>query len=159
MLVRVGLMWAADDVPPANEHFISGMVRQKLLSATDALPPPKTFADKWLLFLPENEFHDIGLLFANYLLRVAGKKVIYLGADVPRSSLIDAVKSIEPRYLLLFLVHRDSPDIIQRYLAGLVKIINADKIFAAGHEQLLNVLKPSKKIQFLRNVDDLETEL
>ena len=87
MLVRIGLMWSGDSIPPANEHFISNLLRQKLFTAIDSLPPAKASADKWLLFLQENEFHEIGLLFACYLIRLSGRQVIYLGPDVPLSSL------------------------------------------------------------------------
>ena len=79
MLVRIGLMWEGDSIPPANEHFISNLLRQKLFAAIDSLPPSKATADKWLLFLQENEFHEIGLLFACYLIRLSGRQVIYLG--------------------------------------------------------------------------------
>ena len=91
MLVRVGLMWAGDSIPPANEHFISNLLRQKLFVAIDSLPPSNATADKWLLFLQENEFHEIGLLFACYLIRLSGRQVIYLGPDVPFSSLVAAI--------------------------------------------------------------------
>ena len=106
VLVRTGLMWACNDLAPANEHFISNLFRQKLFTAIDALPPSKPESDSWLLFLPENEFHEVGLLLAHYLIRLSGKKVIYLGGNVPTQSVITAVKEISCDNLLLFLVHR-----------------------------------------------------
>ncbi len=63
-LVRVGMMWLGDAIPVANEHFISNLIRQKLFTAIDSLPPPKPGSASWILFLPENEFHEIGLLLA-----------------------------------------------------------------------------------------------
>ena len=79
MLARIGLMWACDIMPPAQEHFISNIIRQKLFSVIDGLTPVKSAKEGWLLFLPEDEFHEVGLLFANYLIRSAGKSVFYLG--------------------------------------------------------------------------------
>ncbi|MGZ8517860.1 MAG: MerR family transcriptional regulator [Chitinophagaceae bacterium] len=116
MLVRLGIMWAGDTILPAQEHFISNIVRQKLYTVVDSLPPFQSGSDTWLLFLPENEFHDIGLLFAHYLIRLSGKKVIYLGGHVPLKSLIGAVNDTAPQNLLFFLVHNDSPDETGRYL-------------------------------------------
>ncbi|HEX5025957.1 MAG TPA: MerR family transcriptional regulator, partial [Agriterribacter sp.] len=95
LLVRLGLMWASDRIISAPEHFISNILRQKLFTAVDALPPPAEGAEKWMLFLPEDEFHEIGLLFAKYLVCSAGKKVFYLGANVPLPSLIDVVKETQ----------------------------------------------------------------
>src|SRR5690625_5592350 len=87
LLVRLGLMWASDDLPPAHEHFMSNIIKQKLLTATDSLPPASSASESWMLFLPENEFHEIGLLFANYLIRFTRRKVLYMVANVPLQSL------------------------------------------------------------------------
>jgi len=65
MLVRIGTLWTSDSFRPSYEHYISNLLRRKLTTSLDALPPPKAGAPTWLLFLPENEFHDIGLLFAD----------------------------------------------------------------------------------------------
>src|SRR5690606_8449955 len=68
MLDRIGLMWSVDKLPPAQEHFMCNLIRQKLVAAIDALPAASSSSPKWLLFLPEDEFHEIGLLFAHYVL-------------------------------------------------------------------------------------------
>lgn len=73
LLVRVGLMWRQDSLCPSQEHFLSSVFRQKLYTAIDSCPAPKPGSQKWLLFLPEDEDHEIGLLLANYLLRASGK--------------------------------------------------------------------------------------
>src|SRR5690625_5679799 len=91
LLVRLGLMWASDDLPPAHEHFMSNIIKQKLLTATDSIPPASSASESWMLFLPENEFHEIGLLFANYLIRFKRRKVYYLNATVPMLSHTDAI--------------------------------------------------------------------
>jgi hypothetical protein len=109
LLDRIGLMWSCDTMPPAQEHFISNIIRQKLFSAIDELPPAKSLKDTWLLFLPENEFHEIGLLFSYYVIRNAGKRVVYLGSNLPLDTLISAAKDINPSNLLFFLVHNDAP--------------------------------------------------
>jgi len=90
---RIGIMWQIDSINPAQEHFISNMVRQKLISAIDHIAVPvHSTAEKVLLFLPENELHELGLLFFNYLLKNKGYKTIYLGQAVP---LVDLPKIME----------------------------------------------------------------
>src|SRR5690625_5427193 len=83
---------------------MSNIIKQKLLTATDSLPPASSASESWMLFLPENEFHEIGLLFANYLIRFTRRKVLYMGANVPLPSLSSAINSTLPYNLLLFLV-------------------------------------------------------
>ncbi len=159
MLVRIGLMWASDVLPSAQEHFISNVIRQKLFTAIDSLPPAKPDSDAWLLFLPENEFHEIGLLIANYLIRLSGRKAIYLGGNVPLQSLADAAKHTSPRNLLLFLVHNDLPEDRDEYLNELSSRFSGKKIFVGGKHQLINHLKIKKNIYWLQSVEDLEQQL
>ena len=159
MLVRIGLMWSGDTIPPANEHYISNLVRQKLFSAIDSLPPAKPGADKWILFLQENEFHELGLLFASYMIRLSGQQVVYLGADVPFESLGIAVKTIKPAFLLFFIVHKELPENIETYVGNTAKLFSGKKIFVAGDEDLLQPLKHRKSVQYLHSVQALETEI
>ncbi len=106
MLMKVGLMWSSDDLNPAQEHFISNLIRQKILAATDALPPVDSGKQTWLLFLPNDEDHEIGLLLSAYLIKQAGYKVVYLGQRVPYENLQAVISDIAPDYLLYFHVLR-----------------------------------------------------
>ena len=159
MLVRMGLMWSADTIPPAHEHFISNLLRQKFLTAIDSLPLAKPQSDSWLLFLPENEFHEMGLLFASYLLRVSGKKVIYLGCNLPFQSLEMILKNASPNNLLLFFVHHNLPDDTQEYLNNLSSQFKGKNIFVASDQKLTSQLKKRNNIRFLHSVEDLERKL
>ncbi|MBX9853356.1 MAG: MerR family transcriptional regulator [Cytophagaceae bacterium] len=145
MLERVGLMWASDSIPPAQEHFISNIIRQKLFTAIDSLAAAKPAADSWMLFLPENEFHEIGLLLAHYLIRLSGRKVIYLGGNVPLLSLTAAIKQTGCANLLFFLVHYDSPDAPQEYLKRLSATFPGKNIYISGNHKLISQLKRGKK--------------
>lgn len=88
-LDKVGILWQSGDVNPAQEHFVSYLIRQKIIAATNNLP--NTFnanAKKFLLLLPEGEWHEISLLFAQYLIKEANHDVIYLGQSVPYSDVL-----------------------------------------------------------------------
>jgi len=159
LLVRIGLMWTSNRIISAPEHFISYILRQKIFTAVDSLPPAAEGADKWLLFLPEDEFHEIGLLFAQYLIRLSGKKVFYLGGNVPLPSLIEAVKATHPAHLLLFLVHHDDRIMLQQYLQKVKKHFPGKKIYVACGAELAGILKPVDRIQWLHSVTDMEKVL
>ena len=159
ILVRMGLMWAGNTLPPAQEHFISNLFRQKLSTAIDSLPPPKPGQDSWLLFLPENEFHEIGLQFSHYLISLAGKKVIYLGSNVPLESLAQAIKKVSVQNLLLFLVHNNSGKVIQEYINELYIRFKNKKIFIAGGPSFATQITNKKGIYLLQSVQSLELHL
>jgi DNA-binding transcriptional MerR regulator len=156
MLMRIGFMWSADTIPPAHEHFISNLLRQKLFTAIDSLPLAGDNAESWLLFLPENEFHEIGLLFAGYLLRLSRRKVIYLGCNLPIDSLTAVLKSTSANNLLLFFVHQNLPGELQAYLNALSDRCKGKNIFIASAEKITNQLKKRNNIHFLNSVEDLE---
>ncbi len=156
MLNRIGMMWANNTMSPVQEHFISNIIRQKLYTAIDSLPPSKNSNETWLLFLPENEFHDIGLLFASYIIRQAGKKVVYLGNSVPYETIAIAVDEIQPTDLLLFLVHNDSPEYSQMYLDTLNNGFSKINVHIAGNEKLISQLKLKKNCKWIKSVEDLE---
>jgi DNA-binding transcriptional MerR regulator len=155
LLVRMGLMWANDTMLPSQEHFISNLIRQKLFSAIDSLPPSKENEETWLLYLPENEFHELGLLFAHYLLRKAGKNVIYLGSNVPLFTLNQAVEKIKPTHMLLFLVHNDDPETTQEYFSGLAGKFSKVQICISGNLQLVEQIELPFNFKLLRTTEDL----
>ena len=159
MLARIGLMWANDTMPPSQEHFISNIIRQKLFSAIDVLATVKSEINSWLLFLPENEFHEIGLLFANYLIRSSGAKVFYLGTNIPIDTLTKIVKDISPDNILFFLVHNNIPKDAQKYLNTLSQKFRKSKIYISGNEKLLTQLNLTKSVKWIRTVEDLEKYL
>lgn len=121
LLVRTGLMWTKDALLPAQEHFLSNLVRQKLFAAIDALPVPENSDQKWLLFLHEGEEHEIGLLFAFYLLLREGQSAVYLGARVPYSDLRAVAKDITPTHIYTFFVsnqpEKHSPALLEQLAA------------------------------------------
>lgn len=88
-LEKVGILWQAGDVNPVQEHFVSLLIRQKIIAATDRLSNIfRPDAKKFILLLPEGEWHELGLLFAQYLILESGHEVIYLGQSVPYSDVL-----------------------------------------------------------------------
>lgn len=88
-LEKIGVLWMAGDVNPAQEHFVLNLIRQKIITAIDGFSHVfNPNAKKFLLFLPEGEWHEIGLLFAQFLLKEKGHEVIYLGQSVPYSDIL-----------------------------------------------------------------------
>jgi DNA-binding transcriptional MerR regulator len=155
MLQRIGILWNSDNISPGNEHFITNLLRQKVLTSIDLLASPLSTAETWLLFLPEDEFHETGLLIAHYLIRLSGRKSVYLGANVPLEALSSAASTIKPTNVLLFFVHKHDPQETQAYLQSLAASLKSVHIYVAG-DQLSGMLKPAKRTHFLNSVNELE---
>ena len=82
-LERVGVLWITNHINPAQEHLASNIVRQKIILGIEKLPKMYNNAKLIVLFLPEGEYHEIGLLFVHFLLKSKGYNVDYLGTNVP----------------------------------------------------------------------------
>ena len=89
LMNEIGFLWQTDTITPAHEHFLSYLIKQKLLVNTEKLQllaPTKT--DKiFVLYLPMNEIHELGLMYLNYEIISKGYKTIYLGESVPTENL------------------------------------------------------------------------
>jgi len=103
-LEKIGVLWQTGEITPAQEHFVSNLIRQKIFVAVDSLPLPSENSPKAVLFLPENEFHEIGLLFYHYLARKKGYTTFYLGQSVPHADLKKVVAVHQPELLITALV-------------------------------------------------------
>ncbi len=130
-----------------------------MFTSIDSMPPVNADEETWLLFLPENEFHEMGLLFANYFLRSKGKRVIYLGSNVPLSSVSNTLGNLNIESLLLFMVHSDLPENIQNYIKELMNIVEERKILIAGSGIQSNEFSEYKNLVLLSSVDDLDREV
>jgi DNA-binding transcriptional MerR regulator/methylmalonyl-CoA mutase cobalamin-binding subunit len=97
---RIGVMWLTNSINPAQEHFISNLIRQKIVAEINQLPVPDRNSPVVMLYLPEHEWHEIGILFYQYLLRVKGVFTIYLGQSLPYDSLLIAIEKVRPDVLL-----------------------------------------------------------
>jgi MerR family transcriptional regulator, light-induced transcriptional regulator len=102
-LEKVGILWQTNKIIPVQEHIVSNIIRQKLVRAIDDLPFVQRSSPLFILLLPENEHHEMGLLFVYYLLRKKNISVIYLGANVPLKDVSYLFKLVDPQYLYLHL--------------------------------------------------------
>lgn len=119
-LYRVGVLWQTGSLNPAQEHLASHLLRQKILATVDALPIPKDeAATRWVLFLPEGELHELALLFMNYLLRVRGHRVLYLGQNLPVCELAQVCRHYQPQHVATVLTTVPERDQLPQFLGRL----------------------------------------
>ncbi len=94
LMEEIGFLWQAETISPAHEHFISYLIKLKLLVNTEKIQSENpTKEDKlFVLYLPMDEVHELGLMYLNYEILSSGYKSIYLGQSVPTDSLKDLKK-------------------------------------------------------------------
>lgn len=101
-LEKIGILWQTGHIMPAQEHFVSGIIRQKLIVAIDQVPT-SCHGKSVLLFLPEGEHHELGLLFLQYLLKKRKTRIIYLGANVPTLDVESVIETVKPEMAFIHL--------------------------------------------------------
>jgi DNA-binding transcriptional MerR regulator len=94
LITEIGFLWQSETISPAHEHFITYLIKQKILINSEKLQILEpTRSDKiFVLYLPSNEIHELGLMYLNYEILLNGYKTIYLGESVPIDSLLDVKK-------------------------------------------------------------------
>ena len=134
-LERIGVLWQIGNVNPAQEHFISNLIRQKLIVAIDGLlQSDKNSTKQVILFLPEGELHEISLLVYHYFLKKKGYKIIYLGQSVPFEDLIE-VERIKPITFLFTIITTKYSNInVEDYFKKLSNQFKSKTIFIAGKQ-------------------------
>lgn len=98
-LEKVGILWITNHIEPAQEHLVSNIIRQKIIVGIESCSSHLHSDKKILLFLPEGEFHELGLLYTYYLLKSRGAKTIYLGANVPLKDVAYVINYKKPDYI------------------------------------------------------------
>ncbi|MEM7379958.1 MAG: MerR family transcriptional regulator [Bacteroidota bacterium] len=161
LLQELGLLWQTDTISPAHEHFITNLIKQKIYSSAEklqALEPTKN--DKvFVLFLPENEIHEIGLLFANYEILIRGYKTIYLGQTMPIESLVDLHKYYDQICFLSYFTVVPTKDRLNKYIEDFTRKLQKQgdsKLWILGRQaQFLDKDKIPSYVQTFGSIDEL----
>ena len=124
-LEKVGILWVTNHINPAQEHLVSNIIRQKLISGIESVQTPLKSGKTILLFLPEGEHHELGLLFMYFLLKNRGINVIYVGANIP-------LKDVE------YIVGYKKPDFLYCHLTTSGQGFNFEKFLITYSEKFKN---------------------
>lgn len=139
LLNELGLLWQTDTISPSHEHFITNLIKQKIYINTEKLQIIEaTKKDKiFVLFLPENEIHELGLLYLNYEINLKGYKSIYLGQTMPVENLVDIIKYYENVHFVSYFTVSPTKDELEKYIHNFetdVNTIGNSKLWILGHQ-------------------------
>lgn len=118
LMNELGLLWQSDTITPAHEHFISYLIKQKLLINTEKLQvlKPTKLNKVFVLSLPMNEIHELGLMYLNYEILLHGYKSIFLGESMPIDNLKDMKKHFDSIVYVSYLTVQPERDILDSYV-------------------------------------------
>ena len=153
-LNKIGVLWQSEEINPAQEHFFSSMVKQKMFSAIDAIQEPEKSSTRCILFLPEEEDHEIGLLYFNYLLLKGGAKTIYLGTRMPLINIIDSEKIIQPTHIIFFIIKLLPIEEIEKYIKEIAKSLPNQTIILCGNPEYNAKIKLPLNVRYLASPDE-----
>lgn len=154
-LEKIGILWLTNHINPAQEHLVSNIIRQKLIVGIDSIATSLKVNKTVLLFLPEGEYHEMGLLFMNYLLKSRGVNTIYLGSSIPLKDVEYVVKFKKPDYLYSHLTTVGQNFNFDKFITNVTQRFSDLPLIISG--QLTNTYQ--KKIQpplrFIRSYADV----
>ena len=165
LLNELGLLWQTDTISPSHEHFITNLIKQKIYTSTEKIQTVEPSRDDkiFVLFLPENEIHEIGLLFVNYELLLRGYKTIYLGQTMPLESLTDLRKYYSNLHFLSYFTVIPTKDGLQQYIEDFNNILSPNgsaKLWILGRQtQYLTKNKLPAHIRTFESVEHLSAAL
>ncbi len=155
-LQNIGVLWQTGTINPAQEHFASSLIKQKLIVAIDSIKAPSVHnKKKFLLFLPDGEFHEIALLFGYYILKSHGHEVLYLGQSLSLNYVKDVFKSYQPDYLFSVLTNATPDDELENTIKKFSSYFANNQVLLAGGRIQEAELTNYNNIHLLNEVPDL----
>jgi DNA-binding transcriptional MerR regulator len=164
LMNELGLLWQTDTISPAHEHFVSYLIKQKLVVNIDNLLAEKpTKTDKvFVLSLPMNEIHELGLMYLNYEILLNGYKVIYLGESMPIDNLKDLKKHFSPVVFVSYLTVQPDRNNIDDYVTQMTEQLIDEETelwFLGRMVEFIDKDKLNNKITIFNSIPELVQEL
>lgn len=161
-LSKIGILWQTGATHAAQEHFIYNLVRQKLIVAIDGkYVSSSDYAKKFFLFLPEGEHHEISLLFAHYIIKSRGNKVIYLGQGLPLKDFHLVYNDFLPDFMMTIITSSLEQHQVQKYINDMSEQFANTTILLSGYQTVAkdivapkNVILFNKKEDFINFVEE-----
>ncbi len=163
LLNDVGILWHSGTIDPAHEHFISEKVRHSIIEHT-AKNHKRTASNSsqiFALYLPYQEIHEIGLLYANYELLTAGFKTIYLGANISVESLKHVVKTKTKIIFVAYFTVRPEKDSFDAYFEEFQKEVSSSgscELWVLGRKADPSIKSPNN-ITFFREIKQFTNQI
>lgn len=164
LMEEIGQLWQTNTITPAHEHFISYLIKLKLLSNTEKIHAAEPImTDRvFVLLLPYNEVHELGLMYINYEIISKGYKSIFLGQSVPVESLGDIRKYFDNIIYITYATCEPAKSEMPAYIERMQNEIldaNARLWLIGKNTENLDPGNFSQQVQIFHSIPDLLDEL
>lgn len=125
-LKEIGVLWHIGTIDVSHERFASELIKRKTIEHIGfytSKARKHNIKTRVCLFLPFDEIHDIGLIYANYILEKSGIKTTYLGPNIPLESLSKQFYKNGNLLFVTFFTTKPDNDSIKSYLDCYQKIV------------------------------------
>lgn len=154
-LEKIGILWQTGHINPAQEHLVTNIIRQKLIVGIETTVSHIKLDKTFLLFLPEGEHHELGLLFMYYLVKSRGAKTIYLGANVPVKDAEHVVKLKKPDVVFVHLTATASNFNFEKFLNNVEQRFGGVNTVISGQLTQSYKKKIPQSVQFKRSLSEV----
>jgi MerR family transcriptional regulator, light-induced transcriptional regulator len=153
-LSKIGVLWQTGAINPSQEHFISNLIRQKLIVAIDGqFVSNDDSQHKYLLYLPEGELHELTLLFLCYIIKARRNKVVYFGQNLPFDDLKSIHQVHEPDYILTIITTSPPAGEIKNYVNKLSSTFPGSEILLSGYQVIGQRIKSKNNVRVFTRID------
>lgn len=132
-LEKIGILWLTNHINPGQEHLVTNVIRQKLIVGIESIKSNIKINKSVLLFLPQTEYHELSLLFMNYMLKNKGVTTIYLGCSIPLKDVEYLVQLKKPDYIYTHLTSVGPKFNFEKFIATLSKNFPKTPVIISGH--------------------------
>ena len=142
LMTELGILWQTGAICPSHEHFVTSLIKQKIHVQTEKIQNKKFIqqsSPKFVIFLPENEIHELSILYLNYLVLSKGFQTIFLGQSIPIKSLKTLLSENEVLHFITYITVQPSKSDISNY----IKLF--DKSIIKGRKNKLSIFGPQIK--------------
>jgi len=154
-LEKVGILWVTSHIIPAQEHLVSNIIKRKLMVGIENVHSYVNSSKTALMFLPEGEHHELGLLFSQYLFKSQGINILYLGADSPLSDVTFITKQKKPDFIFTHLISLPANFNFDKFLTGIANASNGVPVIISGRMEHQSKKNPHTNIFFKQSLGEI----
>jgi len=155
-LSKIGVLWQTGAINPSQEHFISNLIRQKLIVAIDGqFVSNEESQHKYLLYLPEGELHELTLLFLCYIIKARRNKVVYFGQNLPFDDLKSIFEVHNPDYILTIVTTSPPAGEVKGYVQKLSQTFPEAEVLLSGYQVIGQKIKSKDNVKVFTRIDHI----
>lgn len=155
-LEKLSVLWLTGSINPAQENFMSYLIRQKIIVAIDKEPlATGKHTKKFVIYLPEGEKQELSMLFMHYLVKSRRHQVIYIGQEMSLTDLKDAYDIHQPDFIFTMISETFTKEPIQHYIDKMAETFTESEVLLSGYQVVTQDVKPGKNITILKSLSQM----